>query len=72
MEGLKNNFDSISIPGLGALSGRMPFNIAARQMRTAYDKLILKTITYSHWREEKELQSYMLCKSNVLPYDYEK
>ena len=72
IECLNNNFNSVAIPGLGALSGQMSYNVVARQMRVAYDKIINRSIIYTHWREEKELQIYMKCEMNHLPYDYEK
>lgn len=68
---LINNIESVLIPGLGALSGQMPFEIVARQMRVAYDKIIRKSVRYAHWREEKELQRYMQCELDQLPFDYE-
>ena len=66
-----NNIKTVVIPGLCSLSGSMPYPIVARQMRVAYQKVILKTIHYSHWREERELQSYLMCRINTLPYDLE-
>lgn len=68
---IENEIESIAIPGPCALSGQMPCGIVARQMRVAYDKIIRKTIAYSHWREEKELQRYMLRETSELPHDYE-
>ena len=62
----------ISIPGLCSLSGKMDFKIVARQMKVAYEKIILKNILYSHWREEKYLQDYMMCKIDHIPEDLEK
>ncbi len=64
--------NTIAVPGLCALSGRMPYEIVARQMRVAYDKIIIGSIQYSHWREEKQLQSYLKCETDQLPYDLEK
>ena len=60
------------IPGLCALSGRMPLPVVARQMRVAYDKLIRRSIAYSHWREERSLQDYLRCQTDLLPFDLEK
>lgn len=67
----KNNILTVAIPGLCSLSGGMPYNIVARQMRVAYDRICLKSINYSHWREEKYLQDYLMCKTNTLPIDLE-
>jgi O-acetyl-ADP-ribose deacetylase (regulator of RNase III) len=63
---------SVSIPGLCALSGRMPYPVVARQMRTAYDKIVTGKIQYSHWREEKYLQDYLMCRTDILPDDLER
>ena len=62
---------TLAVPGLCALSGRMPYEIVARQMRVAWDKIIIGSIQYSHWREEKQLQSYLKCETDILPYDLE-
>lgn len=66
------SINSLAVPGLCALSGRMPFHIVARQMRVAYDRLVLGRIRYSHWREEKELQYYLRCRTDTLPFDLER
>ena len=67
----KNHIDSVAIPGLAALSGRMDPKIVARQMRAAYDKIVLGRIIYTHWREEKLLQRYLMCETDILPDDLE-
>ena len=64
--------NSVAIPGLCSLSGRMPLNVVARQMRVAFDVIETKKISYSHWREEKQLQNYMHCRTNQLPDDLER
>jgi O-acetyl-ADP-ribose deacetylase (regulator of RNase III) len=69
---LNSDIRTVSIPGLCALSGSMPFIIVARQMRVAYDKIILNKTKFLHWREEKYLQEYMMCKNNIIPEDLEK
>jgi O-acetyl-ADP-ribose deacetylase (regulator of RNase III) len=68
---LNSDIRTVSIPGLCALSGSMPFIIVARQMRVAYDKIVLNKTKYFHWREEKYLQEYMMCKNNIIPEDVE-
>ena len=71
LEAKRIGVQKISIPGLCALSGQMPVIVVARQMRIAYDKVVLRRINYTHWREEKALQNYMACITNELPFDYE-
>ena len=71
IECIRNHIKSIAISGLCSLSGRMDLKIVARQMRVATEKIILGTIGYSHWREEKALQDYMQCKTDYLPEDLE-
>ncbi len=71
IESLRNKFKSIAVPGLCSLSGEMPLHIVARQMKVAYEKVVTKTIEYTHWREEKALQEYMHCRTDALPYDLE-
>jgi|WetSurMetagenome_2_1015567.scaffolds.fasta_scaffold681861_1 O-acetyl-ADP-ribose deacetylase (regulator of RNase III) len=66
---VQNNIKSAAIPGLCSLSGRMPYNIVARQMRCAYEKIILGKYDYSHWREEKALQRYLKCEVPYPPED---
>jgi O-acetyl-ADP-ribose deacetylase (regulator of RNase III) len=63
--------ESVAIPGLCALSGGMAPEVVARQMRTAYEKIVVGSIAYTHWREEKQLQDYLRCRTDALPYDYE-
>ena len=50
---------SVAIPGLCALSGRMSANSVARQMRIAYERVVLGMHAYSHWREEREFERYI-------------
>lgn len=62
----------IAVPGLCSLSGRMPMNIVARQLRVAYERVVLDRIQYSNWREERDLQGYLRCMANTLPFDLER
>lgn len=55
---------SIAIPGLCSLSGRMPPQRVARQMRIAYERVIHGHYAYTHWREEKAFVDFIL--GNVL------
>ena len=46
--------------------------IVARQMRIAYEKVIQNKYNFSHWREEREMESYMKCEQDSPPIDLEK
>lgn len=63
---------SIAIPGLCALSGLMPPDQVARQMRIAYERVILGMHDYSHWREEKQFAHYIRGHLPYPPEDLEK
>lgn len=49
----------IAVPGLCALSGRMPPVDVARQMRIAYERVMKGLYPYSHWREEWEFERFI-------------
>ena len=66
------DINSVAVPGLCSLSGRMPLHIVARQMRVAYERVVLSRIQYSHWREERDLQRYLRCMTDTLPFDLER
>ncbi len=57
---------SVSIPGLCALTGAMPYNVVARQMRVAYEKVFLGALNYSHWRDERYLEDYLMCRTDAV------
>lgn len=69
---LKYKIKTISCPGLGTLSGKLDTDIAARQMRVAYEKVIDGKYNYSHWREERDMERYMKCEIDYPPIDLEK
>ena len=50
----------VAVPGLCALTGRMSAPMVARQMRIAYERAVLGRHRYSHWREEREFERYIL------------
>lgn len=61
----------IAVPGLCSLSGRMPSPLVARQMRIAYERVVLQMHGYSHWREEREFENYIRGLSPFPPIDLE-
>lgn len=63
---------SVVIPGLCTLSGHMPPQMSARQMRIAYERVILGEHAYSHWREERAFADYVLGRTQAPPEDLEK
>jgi O-acetyl-ADP-ribose deacetylase (regulator of RNase III) len=62
----------LAIPGLCSLSGRMPLDIVARQMRIAYERAVLAMHAYTHWREEREFERYIRGETPFPPEDLEK
>ena len=62
---------SIAVPGLCSLSGRMPPTSVARQMRIAYERVILGLHAYTHWREERDFERYIRGESPHPPEDLE-
>lgn len=62
---------SVAIPGLCSLSGRMPLHNVARQMRIAYERVVLGLHRYSHWREEREFERYIRGETPLPPEDLE-
>lgn len=50
----KEGIESVSIPGLGAGTGRVPHSIVAKQMKEAYNNIILdRWNEYPDWRSAK-------------------
>jgi O-acetyl-ADP-ribose deacetylase (regulator of RNase III) len=58
---------SVLCTGLCSLSGKMPLNIVARQMRAAYERVILKKFFYPHWIYEKQFERYLRCEITEPP-----
>jgi O-acetyl-ADP-ribose deacetylase (regulator of RNase III) len=62
----------LSVPGLCSLTGRMPLPMVARQMRAAWERVMLKLPDYRHWREERAYEDYLRCRSPFIPDDLER
>jgi O-acetyl-ADP-ribose deacetylase (regulator of RNase III) len=62
---------SLAVPGLCSLSGRMPLTAVARQMRIAYERVVIGLHSYTHWREEREFERYIRGESPNPPEDLE-
>ncbi|MFO1407410.1 MAG: macro domain-containing protein [Steroidobacteraceae bacterium] len=58
---------SVAIPGFCALTGGMPPTQVARQMRIAYERVVVGLHSYRHWREEREFERYIRGDSLVPP-----
>ncbi|MCP5277119.1 MAG: macro domain-containing protein [Thiobacillus sp.] len=63
---------SIAIPGLCTLSGGMTADRAARQMRIAYERVVLGQYAYSHWREERAFEDFIRGVTPFPPEDLER
>lgn len=47
-----NKIQSVIIPGMGVGSGKMPYDIAAKQMRIAYESTVYKNTNFpTDWKE---------------------
>jgi len=56
--------NSILVPGMGTGVGKVPFDIAARQMRTAYEHAVLKRKAFPESiGDSMDMQNYLLKKS---------
>jgi len=60
---------SIAIPGFCALTGGMSPTQVARQMRIAYERVVVGLYQYGHWREEREFERYVRGEAVVPPLD---
>ena len=67
---LENGVESMISPGLASLSGRMPYNLVARQMRAAYDFVFNGSYHYSHWRFERDFEAYLRGEFPFAPEDH--
>lgn len=63
------DLSSVAVPGLCALSGRMAPARVARQMRIAYERVLLGRYAYSHWREERAFEAYVMGRTPHPPED---
>ena len=61
--------ESVAVPGLCGLTGRMHPEMVARQMRIAYERVVLGKYAYSHWREERGFAEYVLGRLPLPPDD---
>lgn len=62
---------SVAVPGLCGLSGQMLPEMVARQMRIAYERVVLNQYQYTHWREEKQFEKFIRKEILYPPYDLE-
>ena len=63
---------SVAIPGLCSLSGQMSPEMVSRQMRIAYERVVLKKYQYTHWREEKQFERFIRNEISYPPDDLER
>lgn len=57
----KNRIRSVTIPGMGAGTGGVLAEIAAKQMRVAYETIVLGNIEYpKNWRQAKDFHDYLI------------
>lgn len=61
----------VAIPGFCALTGGMSPAQVARQMRIAYERVVLGMYSYSHWREERAFERFIRGEIRVPPEDLE-
>ena len=61
----------VAVPGLCSLTGRMSASQVARQMRIAYERVVVGKYRYSHWREEREFERFIRGQLSVPPADPE-
>lgn len=61
----QNKIKSIAISGLGTGVGRVPFNICARQMKQAYNDVILGKYEFPKTWDEIQTRDQLLYSSNV-------
>lgn len=60
---------SIAIPGFCALTGGMSPTQVARQMRIAYERVVVGMYPYSHWREERAFERFIRGEALAPPED---
>jgi O-acetyl-ADP-ribose deacetylase (regulator of RNase III) len=59
----------IAVPGLCSLTGAMSASQVARQMRIAYERVVVGLYPYTHWREEREFESFVRGEISQPPID---
>lgn len=62
---------TLAIPGFCALTGGMSPTQVARQMRIAYERVVLGMYAYSHWREERAFERFIRGEVQAPPEDLE-
>lgn len=62
---------AVAIPGFCALTGCMSPTQVARQMRIAYERVVVGLHSYSHWHEERAFERYIRGEVLVPPEDLE-
>jgi O-acetyl-ADP-ribose deacetylase (regulator of RNase III) len=62
---------SLAIPGFCALTGGMSPTQVARQMRIAYERVVVGMYAYSHWREERAFERFIRGEALAPPEDLE-
>lgn len=62
---------SLGIPGFCALTGGMSPTQVARQMRIAYERVVVRMYPYSHWREERAFERFIHGEIQVPPENLE-
>lgn len=58
---------SVVCTGLCSLSGKMPLPIVARQMKAAYERVVLKKYFFPHWIYETHFDRYLRCEIHEVP-----
>lgn len=61
----------IALPGFCALTGGMSPTQVARQMRIAYERVVVGMYSYSHWREERAFERFIRGEALAPPEDLE-
>jgi O-acetyl-ADP-ribose deacetylase (regulator of RNase III) len=61
----------IALPGFCALTGGMSPTQVARQMRIAYERVVVRMYSYSHWREERAFERFIRGEALAPPEDLE-
>ena len=57
----KERISSVLIPSMGTGVGKIPFSVAARQMRAAYEDIVLKRFKYPEDFGDAQQTHVMLC-----------
>lgn len=68
------DISSVVVPGLCSASGRMPPALVARQMRAAYERVVLRRYVFPHWIYEVDFERFLRCEIEAPrdPKDFER